>query len=112
VSEPSGFAERLRSVRENAGLSQYALAKQSGLSKQAVSQLELGEREPAWQTVQMLAKALGVDCRVFQDDTLELPDEVPPGKPGRPRKAAAADQVEQPEKPKPTKKDAKKRKGG
>jgi transcriptional regulator with XRE-family HTH domain len=85
---PSSFAQRLRTLREAAGLSQYALAKQAGLSKQALSVLELGNREPYWDTVQKLALALGVDCRAFVDPGVAIPtaEEAAPGKPGRPRK--------------------------
>jgi transcriptional regulator with XRE-family HTH domain len=89
MPEGSSFAERLRSVREAAGLSQYALAKRSGLSKQAVSNLELGNREPTWTTVQVLALALGVDCRSFTDAGLRLPQEQEPQPRGRPRKGDA-----------------------
>src|SRR5262245_21398525 len=60
------FAERLRQLREKAGLSQYALSQLSGLTKQALSRLELGEREPTWDTVQQLAAALGVSTEAFQ----------------------------------------------
>ncbi len=83
------FAARLKEIREEKGVSQYALAKSSGLSKQAISQLELGLREPNWQTVQLLALALGVDCTAFKDTGLELPDVEPSAGPGRPRKTAA-----------------------
>jgi transcriptional regulator with XRE-family HTH domain len=86
---PSAFADRLRALREGAGLSQYALAKRSGLSKQALSNLELGNREPTWTTVQLLAAALDVDFREFADPDLR-PAEQPPARPrGRPRKAEA-----------------------
>ena len=89
AEQSNTFANRLRERREAAGLSQYALAKQSGLSKQALSQLEKGIREPTWQTVQLLAVALGVDCSAFVDPSLQPPD-VEPAKPrGRPRKDAA-----------------------
>src|SRR5437868_4367997 len=64
---PAFFATRLHAIRERAGLSQYALAKVSGLSKQALSNLELGNREPNWNTVQLLAAALGVSCDDFID---------------------------------------------
>jgi transcriptional regulator with XRE-family HTH domain len=62
-----GFAEKLKVLRESAGLSQYALAKRAGLSKQGLSKLELGQRKPAWTTVLALAKALGVSCEAFAD---------------------------------------------
>ncbi len=64
------FANRLHLLRERAGLSQYALAKLSGLSKQALSNLELGHREPNWNTVQRLAAALCVSCDLFIDPAL------------------------------------------
>ena len=60
VASPSTFAKRLQTLREAAGVSQYKLAELSGLSKQALSQLEKGDREPSWETVQKLAKGLGV----------------------------------------------------
>jgi transcriptional regulator with XRE-family HTH domain len=89
VSEKAqGFAERLRALRDGAGLSQYALAKRSGLTKQALSRLELGEREPTWQTVQLLALALNVDYGEFADPELTLPEGADEPRPrGRPRKA-------------------------
>jgi transcriptional regulator with XRE-family HTH domain len=95
------FATRLQEHREKAGLSQYALAKRSGLSKQAISRLEMGEREPSWDTVQRLAAALGVDCRTFANPSLAeevqaIADEPPPPR-GRPPKASPP---EPPEKPK------------
>lgn len=72
------FADRLRALREVAGISQYRLAKLSGLSKQAVSYLESGQYQPSWETVQALAKALGVTCEAFvvdDDDQGEAPVE-------------------------------------
>lgn len=81
------FARRLEELRSNAGLTQYALAKRAGVSKQAISRLEMGVNEPAWETVQLLALALGVDCRVFTDPDVSIPE--PPADPpkrGRPRK--------------------------
>jgi transcriptional regulator with XRE-family HTH domain len=94
----ASFAKNLRRVRESVGLSQYAVAKQAGISKQAMSQLEQGENDPSWSTVQKLALVLGVDCRQFVDPDLELPgggrtpkarsaDAGPPKRPkGKPRK--------------------------
>jgi transcriptional regulator with XRE-family HTH domain len=84
------FGERLQRLRERAGLSQYALARLAGLSKQAVSHLELGIREPGWETVQRLALALGASCEDFRDPGLSLPaDGGEPRPRGRPPKAAA-----------------------
>lgn len=80
------FAVRLKALLDEKGMSQYALAKLAGLSKQAVSNLILGNREPSWETVQRLAAALEVDCSAFADPSIETasPDTLQ-GR-GRPRK--------------------------
>jgi transcriptional regulator with XRE-family HTH domain len=78
------FADLLTAAREGGGLSQYALAKRAGLSKQALSLLELGRREPSWETVQKLALALGVDYGAFADPDMTLPPKGPPARRGRP----------------------------
>jgi transcriptional regulator with XRE-family HTH domain len=66
--KPVTFADRLRQVRTAAGISQYRLAKLSGLSKQAINLLESGQSRPSWETVQALARALGVSCESFLTD--------------------------------------------
>lgn len=81
------FADRLRELREAAGLTAYALAKKCGLTKQALYRLEEGSSEPTWQTVQLLAVALGVDCSAFVDPTVRPPDTEPAKRRGRPKKA-------------------------
>jgi transcriptional regulator with XRE-family HTH domain len=79
------FSDRLRSLREQAGISQYRLAQLSGITKQSLSSLEQGKTQPSWETVQRLALALGTDCRDFMDPNLQTPD-VPARGRGRPRK--------------------------
>jgi transcriptional regulator with XRE-family HTH domain len=86
-TRPPTFADRLRACRQGKALSQYALAKRSGLTKQALSRLELGQRDPTWTTVQLLAAALGVSCEAFTVP-VELPVVVP-ARPGRPPRAEA-----------------------
>ncbi len=61
------FADRLKELRKQAGLSQQQLAEKSGLHKFGVAKIEQGLREPGWSTVQSIAGALGVDCSAFQD---------------------------------------------
>ena len=51
----------LREERERQGLSMYAVAQRSGLSPQAVSYAERGEKRPSFETVLRIAKALDVD---------------------------------------------------
>lgn len=62
------FARKLKAIRKAADMSQYRLAQESGVSKQALSQLEKGSSQPSWETVQALCKALGVSCEAFMAD--------------------------------------------
>jgi transcriptional regulator with XRE-family HTH domain len=62
----SGFAARLRQLREAVVLTQEQLAGRAGLHKLGVAKLERGGREPAWATVLALADALGVPCDQFR----------------------------------------------
>ncbi|MFZ0436175.1 MAG: helix-turn-helix transcriptional regulator [Chthoniobacterales bacterium] len=54
------FAENLRRIRENRGLSQEALADLSGIHRTEASLLERGKREPRLGTLVKLAGALEV----------------------------------------------------
>jgi transcriptional regulator with XRE-family HTH domain len=48
-----------RQLRERAGLTQYRLAKVTGVEQTTISQLELGKvRDPRWSTISVLADAL------------------------------------------------------
>ena len=66
------FGRKLAELREAAGLSQYALARRSGLTKQAMSRLEKDERSPTWETVQLLALALDVSTEAFRDELAHI----------------------------------------
>jgi transcriptional regulator with XRE-family HTH domain len=63
--EPSGFAERLKALREASGLSQGELAEKAGMNLWGIAKIEQGHREPSWQTVLVLAEALGVGVEAF-----------------------------------------------
>lgn len=52
--------QRLRALREGAGLSQLSLAAASGLTHEAISRMEHGAWAPNGATVRQLAEALGV----------------------------------------------------
>ncbi len=86
--EPTGFAQRLKQLREAAGLTQDALADKAGLYKFSIAKLEQGVREPTWGTVQVLARALGVACAAFEEAVIQNRSEPKPR--GRPRKPADA----------------------
>jgi transcriptional regulator with XRE-family HTH domain len=80
----TGFAGRLRFLRESAGLTQQQLAERAGLNRHGLAKLEQGVGEPHWPTVIALAKALGVTCEAFMNGET---DSVPPHSRGRPPKA-------------------------
>lgn len=62
----TGFAARLRALRERAGLSQAELGHQAGIHPQTITKLEAGVIEPGWPVVLLLARALGVtDLNLF-----------------------------------------------
>jgi transcriptional regulator with XRE-family HTH domain len=67
------FAERLKALRESAGLTQAALAERAGMNPFGVAKLEQGVREPTWATVQALCKALNISCEEFLDDAAGTP---------------------------------------
>jgi len=101
------FAVRLRQLRAEAKMTQQELAQRASSHRQTIAHLEMGTRLPTWETVQLLARALGVDCRVFIDPALQPPDAEPSRPKRRPRKHT--DQAETPApKAKPK---ARKRKG-
>lgn len=73
------FQRRLQELRKESGLTQAQLAEKAGMSIGGVRDLEQGRNAPSWETVVILAGALGVDCRAFQADVARK-------KPGGPKK--------------------------
>lgn len=73
------FGERLRELREKAGLTQEALARAADTSLGNVRNYEQGIREPRWQVVFQLAKALGVSSEAFAV-CVQAEAEAPPAK--------------------------------
>lgn len=57
---PEQFGLGLARLREDAGLTQSALARRIGASQSAVSQIEAGERSPSYGMLVQLGAALGV----------------------------------------------------
>lgn len=55
------FAQNLRQERTRLQLSLQTLAAKAGLSFSYISMLERGERMPPLETVELVAKALGMD---------------------------------------------------
>jgi DNA-binding XRE family transcriptional regulator len=90
------FRKKLMELREQSGMSQGQLAKAAGLSQAAISDLEQGRRQPAWETVRKLCRAMQVPCTEFDSDD-EDADEPNRGR-GRPPKPAS-DEPAEPKKP-------------
>lgn len=65
------FAERLKSMRKKRNLTQKELADILGIPYQGISQYERGVRQPKYQTIERIAKAL--DCRT--SDLLDSSEE-------------------------------------
>jgi transcriptional regulator with XRE-family HTH domain len=63
------FAERLRDLRQAAGLSEAKLARKVGVPFDTVHGYGLGRRTPSFPAVLKLAAALGVDCTAFCSTT-------------------------------------------
>jgi transcriptional regulator with XRE-family HTH domain len=61
------FGEKLRKLRDAAGLSEAKLAAASGVGFGAIHQYGLGLRKPSFAAVVKLARALGVTCEAFAD---------------------------------------------
>jgi transcriptional regulator with XRE-family HTH domain len=79
------FAKLLKGLLKERDLTTYALAKRSGLTRQAVGYLLAGDREPSWSTVRRLARVLGVTVLAFdvgEPEGLPSADEGAPGKRG------------------------------
>ena len=51
---------RIGQIREDAGLTQSALARAIGTSQSAISQIEAGDRNPSYEMLRSIAEALGV----------------------------------------------------
>ena len=63
------FAEKLRELREAAGLSEAKLAKAAGVEFAAIREYAMSRRKPPFAAVLKLARALGVSCEAFADSS-------------------------------------------
>lgn len=61
------FKDRLRQLRDGAGLSEARLAKASGVSFSAIHDYGMGRRLPSFAAVVKIAHALGITCEAFAD---------------------------------------------
>ena len=63
------YSERLKMLRIQKGLSQYRLAKLSGVSQTYISKYELGERNVGLPIIQKLLPHLGISVADFLSET-------------------------------------------
>jgi len=63
----SQFAKRLKTLRIEKRLTQEELAKTIGLSTSFISSMERGVHAPSFETLESIAKALGVSVRDLFD---------------------------------------------
>ena len=82
------FGRLIGDLRHDKGLSVYALAQKTGLSDQAIHDLENSDRQPSLDTARRLVAALEVslDWLVNQLPELDLPTPSPGRPRGRPKK--------------------------
>lgn len=57
---PAPLATRLAKAREEAGLSQSALARVARTSQSAISQIEAGDRNPSYEMILKISRALDI----------------------------------------------------
>lgn len=55
------FGDRLKTLRSRKELSQMELSKQIGISKSSINMYERGEREPKFETLEVIADYFNVD---------------------------------------------------
>ena len=66
------IAERIRKARKEAGLTQKQLGDRMGVSDASITQYESGKRNPKVETLQRIAKALGVGVDVLLRDEISV----------------------------------------
>lgn len=69
-------SQRIVEVRKERGVSQYALAKLSGISQPALSQLETEKTQPTIQTLEKIINALNMSWSEFFGEATELSPEL------------------------------------
>jgi transcriptional regulator with XRE-family HTH domain len=79
--KPTRLAEKLIQIRAALGLSQNEMIRRLGveeiIKQNAVSEYELGKREPPLRILLRYARAVGVSTDVLIDDEMDLPAKLP-----------------------------------
>ena len=67
------IGNKLRSIRETKGMTIYKLSKETGISQNHIGGIELGKRQPTFDTLSRLLSPLGVTLsEFFNEDTETL----------------------------------------
>ena len=61
------FGDMLKKLRKDAGLTQQQLADKAHMFREAIARFETGSQGPSWESVQILARVLGVEITAFQE---------------------------------------------
>ncbi|QGP93343.1 helix-turn-helix protein [Neomoorella glycerini] len=68
---------RIKFFRERQNLSMNALAKRSGASQSAISEIENGKRQPTFEVLERIVKGLGLTlAEFFAEETPSLPPDL------------------------------------
>ncbi len=66
------IAERLKNARKSRNISVYKLSQQSGVSETHIRDLERGDRNPSFDTLDRLAKPLGLSLADLFNETEDV----------------------------------------
>ncbi|AKX95668.1 transcriptional regulator [Moorella thermoacetica] len=71
------LGNRLKELREKHHLTQYRLAKLSGVSQSHISEIESGDKEPTTGTLMKICSAMGLTlAEFFTEETPSLPPDL------------------------------------
>lgn len=59
------FGQRVRALRQQAGLSQDAFAEKCGLDRTYISGIERGVRNPTLEVIWVIANGLGIELKIL-----------------------------------------------
>jgi transcriptional regulator with XRE-family HTH domain len=71
------FNTRLKKLRQNKGITQDQLAKETGINRSTLGMYEAGKREPNFETLELLADYFNVDMNTLLDSS-HAPASLPP----------------------------------
>ncbi|MDA3817970.1 MAG: helix-turn-helix transcriptional regulator [Prolixibacteraceae bacterium] len=70
IKQTKMFGERIRNIRENAGLSLKSVSEQINIDTSLLAKIERNERQPTRQVIKMIADFFKADETVLKNDVL------------------------------------------